>query len=105
MTVYIWISLDPAKVRPTLGEGVVRTSYLALIWHLLFGICLGHNNLLLLILVFLPWYFSGQGEDLVGLDLAALEELQNVHVEAITKICQAKVRFSLLVNYLGCTST
>ncbi|KAJ8447889.1 hypothetical protein Cgig2_012024 [Carnegiea gigantea] len=31
-----------------------------------------------------------KGEDLVGLDLATLEELQNVHVEAITKICEAK---------------
>uniref|UniRef100_A0A803LK18 Uncharacterized protein n=1 Tax=Chenopodium quinoa TaxID=63459 RepID=A0A803LK18_CHEQI len=31
------------------------------------------------------------GEDLSGLDMATLEELQNVHVEAITKICQAKV--------------
>lgn len=29
-------------------------------------------------------------EDLSGLDMATLEELQNVHVEAITKICQAK---------------
>ncbi|XP_056693879.1 kinesin-like protein KIN-7C, mitochondrial isoform X2 [Spinacia oleracea] len=32
-----------------------------------------------------------KGEDLSGLDMATLEELQNVHVEAITKICQAKV--------------
>lgn len=31
-----------------------------------------------------------KGEDLAGLDVATLEELQNVHVEAITKICQAK---------------
>ncbi|KAK3427624.1 hypothetical protein EUGRSUZ_F03803, partial [Eucalyptus grandis] len=32
-----------------------------------------------------------KGEDLSGLDVAVLEELQNLHVEAITKICHAKV--------------
>lgn len=31
-----------------------------------------------------------KGEDISGLDVAALEELQNFHVEAITKICRAK---------------
>ncbi|KAL9449776.1 hypothetical protein AB3S75_011661 [Citrus x aurantiifolia] len=31
-----------------------------------------------------------KGEDISGLDVAALEELQNFHVEAITKICHAK---------------
>ncbi|XP_021743691.1 kinesin-like protein KIN-7C, mitochondrial isoform X2 [Chenopodium quinoa] len=31
-----------------------------------------------------------KGEDLSDLDMATLEKLQNVHVEAITKICQAK---------------
>lgn len=34
---------------------------------------------------------SYQGEDVAGLDVTALEELQNLHVEAITKICHAKV--------------
>uniref|UniRef100_A0A2P2IRV1 Uncharacterized protein n=1 Tax=Rhizophora mucronata TaxID=61149 RepID=A0A2P2IRV1_RHIMU len=33
-----------------------------------------------------------KGEDIAGLDIMALEELQNFHVEAITKICQAKVQ-------------
>lgn len=32
-----------------------------------------------------------QGEDVAGLDVTTLEELQNLHVEAITKICHAKV--------------
>lgn len=32
-----------------------------------------------------------QGEDVAGLDVTALEQLQNLHVEAITKICHAKV--------------
>ncbi|XP_065616464.1 kinesin-like protein KIN-7E, chloroplastic [Quercus suber] len=32
-----------------------------------------------------------KGEDVAGLDVTALEELQNLHVEAITKICHAKV--------------
>lgn len=32
-----------------------------------------------------------QGDDIVGLDVPTLEELQNFHVDAITKICQAKV--------------
>ncbi|KAF3447005.1 hypothetical protein FNV43_RR12185 [Rhamnella rubrinervis] len=31
-----------------------------------------------------------KGEDITGLDAMALEELQNLHVEAITKICHAK---------------
>ncbi|XP_042514997.1 kinesin-like protein KIN-7E, chloroplastic [Macadamia integrifolia] len=31
-----------------------------------------------------------KSEDLLGLDINALEELQNFHVEAITKICHAK---------------
>ncbi|XP_040998427.1 kinesin-like protein KIN-7C, mitochondrial isoform X2 [Juglans microcarpa x Juglans regia] len=31
-----------------------------------------------------------KGEDIAGLDVTALEELQNLHVEAITKICHAK---------------
>ncbi|KAK9270558.1 hypothetical protein L1049_026139 [Liquidambar formosana] len=31
-----------------------------------------------------------KGENIVGLDIVALEELQNLHVEAITKICHAK---------------
>ncbi|XXG87049.1 hypothetical protein AAC387_Pa11g1835 [Persea americana] len=31
-----------------------------------------------------------KSEDLIGLDNSALEELQRLHVEAITKICQAK---------------
>ncbi|KAG4969415.1 hypothetical protein JHK84_035508 [Glycine max] len=32
-----------------------------------------------------------KGEDIAGLDVMALEELQNLHIEAITKICHAKV--------------
>ncbi|KAK1288899.1 hypothetical protein QJS10_CPB19g00130 [Acorus calamus] len=31
-----------------------------------------------------------KSEDLRNLDVAALEELQSLHVEAITRICQAK---------------
>ncbi|XP_034675412.1 kinesin-like protein KIN-7E, chloroplastic isoform X2 [Vitis riparia] len=31
-----------------------------------------------------------KGEDIIGLDITALEELQNLHVQAITKICHAK---------------
>ncbi|PON73206.1 Kinesin-like protein [Parasponia andersonii] len=31
-----------------------------------------------------------KGEDITGLDVTTLEELQNFHVEAITKICHAK---------------
>ncbi|CAL5386934.1 unnamed protein product [Camellia sinensis] len=34
---------------------------------------------------------SAQGDDISGLDITSLEELQNLHVEAITKICHAKV--------------
>lgn len=37
-----------------------------------------------------------QGEDVAGLDVTALEELQNLHVVAITKICHAKVILCLL---------
>ncbi|KAK1555535.1 hypothetical protein Q3G72_027817 [Acer saccharum] len=33
-----------------------------------------------------------KGEDIGGLDDVTLEELQNLHVEAITKICHAKVK-------------
>eukprot|EP01018_Ginkgo_biloba_P005083 Gb_10606 [translate_table: standard] len=33
-----------------------------------------------------------KSEDLDGLDLAALDELQSLHVDAITKLCHAKVR-------------
>ncbi|KAK7385164.1 hypothetical protein VNO78_30876 [Psophocarpus tetragonolobus] len=32
-----------------------------------------------------------KGEDIAGLDVVSLEELQNLHIEAITKICQAKI--------------
>ena len=35
--------------------------------------------------------FSFQGEDLRGLDVKVLEELQNFHVEALSRICQEKV--------------
>ncbi|KAI8013358.1 hypothetical protein LOK49_LG05G02422 [Camellia lanceoleosa] len=31
-----------------------------------------------------------KGDDISGLDITSLEELQNLHVEAITKICHAK---------------
>ncbi|KAJ1378136.1 P-loop containing nucleoside triphosphate hydrolase [Sesbania bispinosa] len=34
-----------------------------------------------------------KGEDIAGLDVMALEELQNLHIEAITNICHAKVTF------------
>lgn len=37
-----------------------------------------------------------KGEDISGLDVAALEELQNFHVEAITKICHAKCANNVL---------
>ncbi|CAL8997106.1 unnamed protein product [Prunus brigantina] len=37
-----------------------------------------------------------KGEDVAGLDVTALEELQNLHVEAITKISHAKVILCLL---------
>ena len=39
-----------------------------------------------------------QGEDIAGLDVTTLEELQNFHVEAITKICHAKV-ISLVISF------
>jgi hypothetical protein len=42
---------------------------------------------------------SCQGEDIAGLDVTALEEMQNLHVEAITKICHAKV-IALLAFFL-----
>ncbi|XP_028075311.1 kinesin-like protein KIN-7E, chloroplastic [Camellia sinensis] len=41
-----------------------------------------------------------KGDDISGLDITSLEELQNLHVEAITKICHAKVLFLLFVFYL-----
>lgn len=34
-----------------------------------------------------------QGDDVSGLDINTLEELQNFHIEAITKICHSKVRY------------
>ncbi|KAM6542080.1 hypothetical protein CsatB_006527 [Cannabis sativa] len=37
-----------------------------------------------------------KGEDIAGLDVTTLEELQNFHVEAITKICHAKCLNSVL---------
>ncbi|XP_027940532.1 kinesin-like protein KIN-7C, mitochondrial isoform X1 [Vigna unguiculata] len=37
-----------------------------------------------------------KGEDIAGLDVLALEELQNLHIEAITKICQAKYAYQNL---------
>ncbi|XP_010268983.1 PREDICTED: kinesin-like protein KIN-7C, mitochondrial [Nelumbo nucifera] len=37
-----------------------------------------------------------KSENLVGLDITALEELQNLHVEAITKICHAKCSSHIL---------
>ncbi|KAK3002117.1 hypothetical protein RJ639_021305 [Escallonia herrerae] len=36
-----------------------------------------------------------RGDDIAGLDINTLEELQNLHVEAITKICHAKVTCTL----------
>ncbi|KAJ4953387.1 hypothetical protein NE237_030219 [Protea cynaroides] len=56
-----------------------------------------------------------KSEDLLGLDINALEELQNLHVEAITKICHAKffvvvsswstaiVEINLLLEVMGCS--
>ncbi|KAM1224999.1 hypothetical protein ACFX2G_044771 [Malus domestica] len=41
-----------------------------------------------------------KGEDLAGLDVTTLEELQNLHVEAITKICHAKVSFIYMVQLM-----
>ncbi|CAN4099697.1 unnamed protein product [Withania somnifera] len=41
-----------------------------------------------------------KGDDLGGLDINALEELQSLHVEAITKICRAKVRLLPALNLL-----
>lgn len=38
-----------------------------------------------------------QSEQLDDLDLDTLYELQNVHVEALTKLCQAKVLTSLFL--------
>ncbi|XP_023772910.1 kinesin-like protein KIN-7C, mitochondrial isoform X1 [Lactuca sativa] len=34
-----------------------------------------------------------KGDDIAGLDITSLEELQNLHVEAITKICHAKALY------------
>nr|XP_043614469.1 kinesin-like protein KIN-7E, chloroplastic [Erigeron canadensis] len=34
-----------------------------------------------------------KGDDIAGLDIASLEELQNLHVEAITKICHTKALY------------
>ncbi|OWM85107.1 hypothetical protein CDL15_Pgr027894 [Punica granatum] len=46
-----------------------------------------------------------KGEGISGLDVVALEELQNLHVEAITKICHAKVpRREHLNLILSCTA-
>ncbi|KAL0909841.1 hypothetical protein M5K25_020744 [Dendrobium thyrsiflorum] len=39
------------------------------------------------------------GEDLGGLDVKALEEMQNCHVEALSKICQEKPAKSLFVHW------
>jgi hypothetical protein len=36
--------------------------------------------------------FLFQGEDLRGLDVKVLDELQNFHVEVLSRICQEKVR-------------
>jgi hypothetical protein len=35
--------------------------------------------------------FDFQGEDLRGLDVEVLDELQNFHVEVLSRICQEKV--------------
>jgi hypothetical protein len=35
--------------------------------------------------------FCFQGEELEGLSLSTLEELQSLHMDALTKLCQAKV--------------
>lgn len=40
-----------------------------------------------------------KGEDVVGLDITTLDELQNLHVEAITKICHAKCSNHLLQHF------
>ncbi|KAI0496110.1 hypothetical protein KFK09_022417 [Dendrobium nobile] len=39
-----------------------------------------------------------KGEDLGGLDVKALEEMQNCHVEALSKICQEKLKNRTLLN-------
>jgi hypothetical protein len=41
-------------------------------------------------------YFYFQGEDLRGLDVKVLDELQNFHVEVLSRICQEKVRPSII---------
>ncbi|KAK3013093.1 hypothetical protein RJ639_008154 [Escallonia herrerae] len=41
-----------------------------------------------------------RGDDIAGLDITTLEELQNLHVEAITKICHAK-RFICIWAYFS----
>ena len=38
-----------------------------------------------------PFSFSFQGEDLEGLPFSTLEEHQSLHMDALTKLCQAKV--------------
>lgn len=43
---------------------------------------------------------SFQGDDVAGLDITTLEELQNLHVEAITKICHAKVTYPYINIYI-----
>ncbi|KAK2995681.1 hypothetical protein RJ640_006141, partial [Escallonia rubra] len=40
-----------------------------------------------------------RGDDIAGLDINTLEELQNLHVEAITKICHAKYAFPQLMGF------
>ncbi|THG04727.1 hypothetical protein TEA_013618 [Camellia sinensis var. sinensis] len=42
-----------------------------------------------------------KGDDISGLDITSLEELQNLHVEAITKICHAKVELILKLPRAG----
>ncbi|XP_048130623.1 kinesin-like protein KIN-7C, mitochondrial isoform X2 [Rhodamnia argentea] len=39
-----------------------------------------------------------KGDDISGLEVAVLEELQNLHVEAITKICHAKCASRIFAN-------
>lgn len=45
-----------------------------------------------------------KGEDLCGLDLKALEEMQNNNVEALSKICQEKLKSRTLLNQEDDTS-
>ncbi|PKU70517.1 Ribonucleoside-diphosphate reductase small chain A [Dendrobium catenatum] len=46
---------------------------------------------------------SVQGEDLGGLDVKALEEMQNCHVEALSKICQEKVFTLTVILFVSCS--